>query len=185
MELTLDRHGSSLRIRECGRQRRATSLAKHGSQKGEISPCRVKWTGKVRRSARRGEGGLIPSPARPCYRTGPHAQIFFLNAKGLIIILNIDFSNEPLGKLVLKLLGFCDRTARLGPHRVDLFFVAGQEHRGPQGGLNLRRLSAGNRVAGPHVFPRNSKIFFCSRTQATSWVRAGPEKNAAKFRVGG
>jgi hypothetical protein len=30
----------------------------------------------------------------------------------------------------------------------------------PQGGLNLRRLSARDRVAGPHAFPRNSENIF-------------------------
>jgi hypothetical protein len=35
---------------------------------------------------------------------------------------------------------------------------------GPLGGIETLRLSAGNRVASPRAFPRNSKNFFCLRS---------------------
>jgi hypothetical protein len=77
----------------------------------------------------RGVGGLTPQQGRPCYRPGPHAQIFFISRKVLIIFLNVEFSNVP----GLNPLGFCDRTAQ---SRGFIFFSLSKRrhpaHRGVQ-----------------------------------------------------
>jgi hypothetical protein len=60
------------------------------------------------------------------------------------------------------------RTAGLIPSQnLGIKYRKPTRHAGrPQGGLNLWRLSAGDRVAGPRSFPRNSENFFYSSPQA-------------------
>jgi hypothetical protein len=114
---------------------------------------------------------------------GFHAQIFFLSAKPLIIFLKIKQSNGG----ALSSERRCKPSQALrdgvvaGESLLDGFpCICFQSQFGQAwgavGGLNLWRLAAGNRAAGPHAFPRNSKNFFCSHPKQLPGRGPGSKK---------
>jgi len=171
----------------------------------------------------RGRGVSISTRRQGSNRPGPHAQIFFLSAKLLIIFFKSKKSNsgavssslqcKPSQALRRRILGgrrwagwnsriyFRSQSARtlgaakcsVGPRtrtaglirvqNLEIKYRKATRPRQPQGGLNLRRLSAGDRVAGSQAFPRNSKLFFL-RLPSSSFGWA-TRKNRREIQGGG
>jgi hypothetical protein len=90
--LTARASGAIPRDRADASDRRLDSrLARAHARAGDVKPvCRPTRQGVA---PPRGEGGLKPWQAHTCYRPCPHAQIFFLSAKPLIIFFEIKQSN--------------------------------------------------------------------------------------------
>jgi hypothetical protein len=141
----------------------------------------------------RGVGGLSPWRRPPCYRTPPHAQIFFRRGIPLIIFFRSKKSNGGALSSALQ----CKPSQALkcgatgggcvlnGLPRICFqrqFGQTGGRYQGREGGLNLSRLVGQGPRSGPAHFREIRNYFFFGFKRR---LRAGHIENVAKFRVGG
>jgi hypothetical protein len=129
-------------------------------------------------SWRKGVGGLNPWPRPPCYRTPPHAQIFFRRGIPLIIFFRSKKSNGGALSSALQ----CKPSQALkcgatgggcvlnGLPRICFqrqFGQTGGRYQGREGGLNLSRLVGQGPRSGPAHF-REIRNYFFLRLQAAA-----------------
>src|SRR5260370_1758798 len=137
--------GPPWRKNECGGQARAPSPARHPFQKGEISPCRVKWEGEV-------VGGLTPARGTASYRPGPHAQIFYSRAEGLNYFFEYRFFKRAAWGMESESIGdlrnSVARPVRISRETRIYFFLAPRAASDAGAHRNRREIQGGGVVAG-------------------------------------